>query len=1782
MQAGDMPEKGEGLMRSRWKKIVLVLAVFILTCTNLIYVNAAENASAVSREEWIHSLVTTFDMKVEDGLMPDDYYTDIADSKYYNDILLAINFGVIDLEAGERFQPDAPVTREFAAQTLNACLGYELEENETYTMNDYADLTYPQAAQIAVNEGWLNLINGAFRPDTVITDTEKNGMINFAKDILKASAIEENHQNVYKFADNIIEIPKSTFVELRSDTKVMIYDTSLKLSIGDSIAVYSNGLAYTYKVKDVEKTDQGILITGEELSYEDAVDSVDAEGVIEADLGNFVPADGVEVNVEYAGDDSTNQAPHAMATSGAKKIKDIEVKKEIGGGKYSCKLTGLKVNYRINDKGYHFSTTGKAIVSCTFSGSKSFTLNLGYINVAGVGKISVDMIYSASGSATIHYTCDFETGIEKDYGSSTRKIKKFSTPSWHISPQGELKTSCKVGFYVNVPCVADGFVYGEVGVKAEANAEIYLDGKRPKVCMDLAVYIFAKMEYSLNVFTKKVEGDEINIYDKNNSPCREYYHIEDGKRVDHCARPESSSSVGKRKYYTVRDAGSGTYSENCFVAPDAEAVEPIFEYKLDENHNATITKYRGNIYALTIPSELDGYPVVAIGEKAFKENVYLGSVVVPDGVTSIGVDAFNGCSRLADITLPNNSKYTYIDERVFANTTSLQDVVIPEYVTEIKREAFTNSGIRSIHLKEKITYIGQKAFYGCSNLSNLVLPKYLEIFGASCFGDCDSLKAVEIPRYIKENDYAPDYHGGVTYWSTKDYLRGMFYECDNLTEVSFAKGITAIPPNIFNGCASIKEIVIPDTVTTIGCHAFNECTSLSKVQLPDTLTKIDVMAFRACTSLTSIHIPDSVVEICQYAFGECSNLEEVHLPNRVTVLGTWAFVNCTSLQRITIPKTVSSVPLYYDVMLTNAQESPFVGCSKLKEIVLEAGMQKIPDYLFKKCDYLETIVIPDSVKEIGKGVFYSSGLKDITLPKYLTSIDDQAFIDCKSLEKIEIPDTVYNMGTNIFEGCVLLSEIKLPKYRVDIPVETFKNCTSLKNINLPGSLQYIYARAFEGCENLEAIAVPEGFKGIESSAFKDCKRLARVDLKGDYISNNVFENCAELKDIKMSNSISKIGKSVFLNCTSVEKIQLSTGLKEIPANAFEGCTYLDNLVIPYGVETIGDEALKKCTKLKNITIPKKVTSISSNAFSYPDMVTVYGSSGSYAEQYAKDKGMTFAAKTTELQSVNFSKEEYSVSEWKSVKIPLTILPVDCSEDVIWTSSDEKVATVNSVGLIKGLKAGECKITVSIGKISKTCKVTVKNAHIGLKLNGESELKISETQTLKCMDSHNEEVEAKELRWWSSNCEVATVDQEGKVTGISDGTTTIEVWLMEDTKEKTTFTINVGEKKDVPTTVEPTCTPQATVPTTPAQQTNTPATITPTPTSGGAIIPTPPSGSAVNPTPITGSAVIADAAYTYEQNKDGKSITITKCSSAASVIDIPSSIDGYTVTQIGKNAFENIISMKVVTFPSELASIEKYAFAGCSALTSVTLPDSLTGLGIYAFKDCTSLTSAVLNEGRINIVTGLFQGCSALSSVTIKDKVQCIRENAFAGCTSLKTLNVPKSLLNIEKNTFLNSGITSITYAGTSTDWKKIKIDFTGNSGLQNAVVITSTGETITAKPANTPMPVITPIPTPKPVTIKVTKPAKVKLKSVKAIGKKKLKVTWKWDVGVSGYQVQYALNKSFTKGKKTKSAGKYAEVKTLTGLKTKKYYYVRVRAYKKSGSKTVYGSWSTVKKCKVK
>lgn len=161
----------------------------------------------LTRAEWLHNLTVMFDIQVEDDNMPDDYFADVtSEHTYYKDIMMAAEFGIIDIEAGENVEPDAVTTREFAAHTLNYCLGYKLEDGN-YTYQDAADVTWQEDAQIAVNRGWFTLENGNFEPDKAITAEEVQIMEEDVKEVQASTVVDQNYDNTYEFTENVIEVP---------------------------------------------------------------------------------------------------------------------------------------------------------------------------------------------------------------------------------------------------------------------------------------------------------------------------------------------------------------------------------------------------------------------------------------------------------------------------------------------------------------------------------------------------------------------------------------------------------------------------------------------------------------------------------------------------------------------------------------------------------------------------------------------------------------------------------------------------------------------------------------------------------------------------------------------------------------------------------------------------------------------------------------------------------------------------------------------------------------------------------------------------------------------------------------------------------------------------------------------------------------------------------------------------------------------------------------------------------------------------------------------------------------------------------------------------------------------------------------------------------------------------------------------------------------------------------------------------------------------------------------
>lgn len=211
-----------------------------------------------------------------------------------------------------------------------------------------------------------------------------------------------------------------------------------------------------------------------------------------------------------------------------------------------------------------------------------------------------------------------------------------------------------------------------------------------------------------------------------------------------------------------------------------------------------------------------------------------GSVIIPDGVASIGEKAFGGCWRLSSITIPNS--VAYIEHDAFAYCSRLTSITIPNSVTAIDDRAFANCyELVSVTIPNSVTYIGNHAFEDCSALATVNIPNGVTSIDESTFEDCSSLTSVVIPN-----------------------------------------SVTTIGINAFSGCTSLASINIPNSVSFIAGKAFEGCRGLSSVTIPNGVTTISAMAFQNCSGLLSVTIPKSVNVIGDLAFYGCANLNHIY------------------------------------------------------------------------------------------------------------------------------------------------------------------------------------------------------------------------------------------------------------------------------------------------------------------------------------------------------------------------------------------------------------------------------------------------------------------------------------------------------------------------------------------------------------------------------------------------------------------------------------------------------------------------------------------------------------------------------------------------------------------------------------------------------------------------------------------------------------------------------------------------------------------------------------------
>ena len=644
-------------------------------------------------------------------------------------------------------------------------------------------------------------------------------------------------------------------------------------------------------------------------------------------------------------------------------------------------------------------------------------------------------------------------------------------------------------------------------------------------------------------------------------------------------------SINLRGYYRRADGTGADY--NIYTVPGS------LKY-------VTVTGgdvYYRAFYGYTTLQQVNLPETSTIGEKAFCDCSGLLGISIPQSVTSIGANAFEGCTSLAGVTFDGDSKLDSIGENAFKDTSALQSIQFPNSITEIGASAFINSGLAEI-VWNNVNTVGNSAFEGCTGLLSLTIPAELQKLGNSVFKNCANLATL--------------------YWNNSQCAIGeaIFEGCDKLTNLVIGEEIDRIPAHAFSHLDSLVSVTIPSNITVIGSGAFSYCKSLSQVTLSNGLLSLGSSAFSHCSSLLeielpstvsaiggscffysgleSISIPERVTEIDTSTFSYCKNLTRVELADNITAIGMNAFSYCELLTEIQLPSHLTEITTYcfYKSGLTSIEipaevvtigKEAFGGCSNMTELTfaINSKLVTVENSAFSTNKIVE-IALPDGVETIGEYAFsYSYKLEKLTIPESVQFIGYGAFSSASVLKDVNWYPTDCTLDGGIFNWCAKLNVIF--HGQTEIPAYMFAY-SSIAQYTVPDCITSIGNYAFKN-SSITEITFHEGLTNVGREVFSYATSLYQINWNATSLTSGSFDlkSCTNLSKVVFGDSVKAFPSSLFYSCTNLKDVTLPGSLEKIPSYAFFGCTNLTAITIPASVKSIGGYAFDSCSKLTNVT-----------------------------------------------------------------------------------------------------------------------------------------------------------------------------------------------------------------------------------------------------------------------------------------------------------------------------------------------------------------------------------------------------------------------------------------------------------------------------------------------------------------------------------------------------------------------------------------------------------------------
>ena len=578
--------------------------------------------------------------------------------------------------------------------------------------------------------------------------------------------------------------------------------------------------------------------------------------------------------------------------------------------------------------------------------------------------------------------------------------------------------------------------------------------------------------------------------------------------------------------------------------------------------------------------------------------------------------------------------------------------------------------------------------------------------------------------------------------------------------------ITSLEDSCFKNCSNLTSITLPKGITSLGKYCFADCNSLTSITLPEGITSLGYECFRGCSSLTSITLPEGITSLGEYCFSRCSSLTSITLPEGITSLRAGCFADCNSLTSITLPEGITSL-----------RNHCFHGCSSLTSITLPKGITSLENACFYDCTSLTSLTLPEGITSLGDHNFHGcSSLTSITLPKGITSLMGYSFYGCSSLTSITLPEGITSLGEYCFGMCSSLTSITLPEGITSLMNCCFYGCSSLTNISFPSSLKKLYDNIFKYATQNKRIIInattPPDIRSYGDYALIDsnCTLYVPKNYLATYKNTSPWSCAGAFYEGKPIESI-KLPSDISFEKTEKKKATFSV----LPIDANQECLKwsCDNS----SIASI-DEKTREITALKvgDATITATV-----------------------------DDGSGISASTIvhvtplKVHAMQFAEPKITVSGIKTEKLTLTLNSPEVDNKAIkWTSSDNSIVTVEEnteasyplEAIVSTHKVGTAIITAEAqdgSGISATCEVEATQLQVSdIELITMSAIKTIPT----LLEANVLPVEAnnKKLTWTSLTPNIATITEDGTITGLKMGTAQVKATTMDGSNISKTFDV----------------------------------------------------------------------------------------------------------------------------------------------------------------------------------------------------------------------------------------------------------------------------------------------------------------------------------------------------------------------------------------------------------